>query len=532
MIKRISALILAVALLLTLCACNGGGVSSGGSSGGHSSQAPQPTTMLQRQPSKIGGMVMQGIFYHPQQADTVYLVDVTRATDAEVATLRCLQGLVARTSAAIYLYSDEADLYWRDYLTAEYGVYFESADLARLLTVFGDCYNGVAVYGSEGYEFALAATVAGQSNRVLMSEAVFEQYADLFEDNMVLLMSHLAANADDAYYYIYQSMLSDVNKNYVAVCDEQTAFLDYMIATGCLCIDNMSELLTAAGYIAASIDAQLPAVALLGEQPDEVRLAKLSELGFSAIDINDMRNTTLFASVQVRQIEAYTTSPSLGAQAGNVYVAVMLASEGVHTLQQEVTTLWNNRSSITRVSTEFYPAIYELAPVIANWYMLNCNATDNLVAPHCGWSAVDAGKMSEQHYTQWTLLNNYFLNACGIKTVSNCVVSDAEQLRIVGGDTAAEGFVVPLNVLGAIEQTDDTPRVVGYVDIATIDGLTDWLGSIEADEEQPQFYVVRLQPSEYDDEIYRQIDAVAANANLAAGGIFKFVMVDDLIAAQ
>lgn len=534
MIKRIIALIMISALLLTLCACDGGGGVSSGATSSATSSSPsvEPTTLLQRQPAKVGNMVMQSMFYHPEQADTVYLVDVSRMTDGEIATLRCLQGLVARTSAAIYLYSDEVDLYWRDYLTAEYGVYFESADTARLLEVFADCYDGVAVYGNKKYHFALAATLAGQTGKVIMSQSVYDKYADRFEQEDVLQVGELAATGKEAYDYVYGNLLEGANKNYVAVCDEQTAFLDYMIATGCICVDSSEELINASAQVAACADAQLPAVALLDEQPSAAALADLSALGFSAMDIGDMTNTTLFASVQVRQIEAYTTSPSLNAEAGNVYVAVMLASDGVHTPQQEVTALWNERSSITRVSTEFCPALYELAPAIANWYMLNCTSTDNLVAPHCGWSAVDAGEMSEEHYAQWTLLNNYFVNSCGIRTVSNCVISDAADLDIIGKDSAAEGFVVPWALLQSITPTEDTPAVVGYVDIATIDGLAEWLDGLESDEEQPQFYVVRLQPNEYDAEIYRQIDAVAANANLAKGGIFKFVMVDDLIIAQ
>lgn len=535
MIKRILSLILAAGLLLALCACDGGGGASGGVSSVTSkpTEPDEPTTLLQRQPAKLGNMAMQSMFYHPQQADTVYLVDITHATKGEVATLRCLQGLVARnSSAAIYLYSDEVDLHWRDYLTAEYGVYFTAADTAKLLQVFADCYSGVAVYGSGDYEFVLAACLAGQTDRVIMSRAVYEQHADLFRQEEVLQVSGLATTADEAYDYIYSNLLTKANKNYVALCNEQTPFLDYIIASGCLCVDSMQRLMTAARHVAACVDAQLPAVAFLDEQPAADTLAELSGIGFSAMDINSLTNTTLFSSVQVRQIDAYTTSPALGAEAGNVYVAITLAADGVHTPQQEVTALWNERSSITRVSTEFCPALYELAPVIVNWYMLNCTSTDNLVAPHCGWSAVDAGKMPEQYYNQWNMLNNYFLQACGIRTVANCVVSSAEQLEIIGKDSVAEGFVVPHKVLQAADKTAELPAAVGYVDIATIEGLTEWLSGLQADEAAPQFYVVRLQPNEYDAEIYRQIDAVAANANLASGGIFKFVMVDDLIVAQ
>lgn len=554
MMKKTVSFILPLALVFCLCCCGGGGASSSGiiSSSNISStnSEPQPT-LAAREPQQIGTMTMQQVFYRPKQADTVYLVDTSRLRDDEITALRCLQGAVARTkSAAIYLCGGEVDEFWRDYMSAEYGVYFKAADIGQLLETFADCYEGAVVYKNGGYEFCVAATMAAQQNKLLMSSAVYSKYSYCFDTETTERVGGRWASADEAYDYMYGQLMDGVNHNYVAVCDSDTPFLDYIFAAQAGCVDSVSRVTQFVEHLPVGDAARQPTVALVGEDISGTTLTVLSSSGCTSLNINSFTNGTVFASISVTQLQMRMQSYSLNPQPGNIYLAVTMASEGVHTQQNEVTRLWGGRNSVTRVSTEFSPILYEIAPIIANWYMLNCSQSDDFVAAG-GWSDVDAAAMDSDIYLQWQMVNNKLLKACGISVVCDRSVTTADGLMKVADGSVAAGYVVGSdlqNSMAAVtssspassavssvseqdEQSAQLPLTVGYVDIDTIEQLADWIETLEADENSAQYYVVRLAHSGNGTEIYRQIDAVASNAN-NSGGVYKFVLAGDIFAAM
>ena len=142
-IRKCTGLLCAAVLLTGAAGCKGNPEPQPTTAATSAVTVPQVTTtaaptMPLRAPKTLGSMTMGSVYYKPEMAAAVYAVDTTKLSDSEIAMLRCLQGLVARTdSAAIYLMGTDSDRFWNTHTAEEYGIVFKEATTQELLKKYG-----------------------------------------------------------------------------------------------------------------------------------------------------------------------------------------------------------------------------------------------------------------------------------------------------------------------------------------------------------------------------------------------------------
>lgn len=146
--KRMFSLLIAVLMLLSFYSCeqtpsdssstadsqNESSDISSDISSESSEQSENPSSederyadMVAREEVVLGKMSFGKVFYRAAQVTDIYLVDITQEDEETVATLRSLQGLVARNyGGAIFLDDGStASQFWLEYCSTEYGLYFK-----------------------------------------------------------------------------------------------------------------------------------------------------------------------------------------------------------------------------------------------------------------------------------------------------------------------------------------------------------------------------------------------------------------------
>ncbi len=111
-----------------------------------------------------------------KQPDTLFVVDESSLSYAEILTVESLQGVLAQTKPRIYMISGTNDAYsaWLSDLERNYGVYLDhsfQSDFAGLLNHFKNAINGYIYYSSTTLETPIdvAFSMAGIKDAIVVS---------------------------------------------------------------------------------------------------------------------------------------------------------------------------------------------------------------------------------------------------------------------------------------------------------------------------------------------------------------------------
>lgn len=508
--KRMLSVLAALMCTLSLTACDGGtaavsrpsetlptsSVPEQDSAPSSPSPSSNPTSsgvssQEEETAERLSTMSKRTAFYAPRQASCVYTVSLDGLDTDTVTMLRSLQGLIARyDSAALYLIGGESDVFWKNYVSNEMGVYFQSTTVENLLSRYSSLIDGVVIYTSGTFEYETAFHLATDSDCLIATEPVARRYA-------LTSLGHVTdvRNAYPSKQAAYEQILSDAGQRweYLYLSGEGSAFADYAYATGALMLNldaavewervMLEALLSREGW-------ELPAVAF-AEQTTDGLVTLLSGYGFGALEVRGLANATVLSSVTTSK--KYTPRrPSVGAAGteGAAYVSFLIPSGSLGDTVNADYTVWSTQNGKIPVSYELPLALAELAPTVALWYSSAAADSSRLVAR--GWTDIDQKSMPYEIYRKWHTVNNTLMSSVGLDLVSTpSLREDTVYGESYGGASTAAGiFVTDGSGEGSVWLSEKTPVIVS-VNIKSLPALDAFLSSLTV-QRRPQYYLISV----------------------------------------
>lgn len=486
----------------------------------------------------LGTLKSSKVFHKAKQAGIVYYADISEENDDMKATLRTLQGLVARTSSAsIYLIDDDddSDNFWRRYCSSEYSISFVFTDVDGIISLFKDMIKSIVIYSDEKektYQFETAQNIAMINDGIIATESVMKRLEDLEVDAKQTDISNLFASKRAAYEYIITKIAPVASDSYIASTDQSCTFNDYIYAVKALNLNFDSgvswqkemhyKLIKSTRYRTLPI--------LFNDNDSSANdIKRFSENGFVEINIKGLSNITFFSSVSSNS-QAYSKvkGSDISGKNPSAYFSIGVDISSPGELQHIAHSIINDYRNNTPITIKIHPALLELAPPIMNWYVQNSSAKYSLICDGMGWSRVNLEKMNQDNREAWYTINNYFLDMSAI-TTTVCDITNDDILSEYISKTNLSTVIIK----GSAESVSDTKiidkaTVINGISFSSPSKLTKWMSTHDYD--MPSYYFVDLPLSLYGDETGEIIDSIVSFANKISVDKFRFTSVENLSA--
>ena len=506
-IKKIFIMIMCTLMLMSITSCN-----EHGENNTPTTIAPtttQPTTESPteiKKPENIGNMTFETAFYKPRIGTSIYNTDITKASDYEILAVRCLQGLVSREqSAQIYLSNDANDSFWLSRFRDEYGFVVKNITLSDMLTQFGGVVENIVIYNSENEHSKMSAVyTASLNNGVAVPQEYASNFAVYFK-NAAIIDTQTAVSTADA---CVDGALSTAQGMYAAAVDEDCEFIDYLYAVKApiVCADDNTSALE---KLLKSDKFERPAV-LFCDEDKYLKLA--SQNGFGTLDIGGFSNSTLFSSFTNTDVSKGATD-GVGRYSEEVekYVSIEIVTEQSDFADSFSYLLKNSRRGSTAITLNLSPAIYELAPPVANWYEAGRRAATSLSASMLGYMNVDISEMDEKHLKTYFERSQAFINAFGFKIAD--VNASADELAVISEN------LPNINLLSSENST------VTVINIDNIYSFSDF----KLPEADLPFYCIRVNAEDITTSTFQQLENLVAHFQEKNDNT-EFILCEDLLA--
>ena len=490
-----------------------------------STTLPAPTIPV-RVPETLGTMEMGTVFYKPKQASTVFSVNIEKASSAEVAALRCLQGLVARTSSgAVYLQSGEDDAFWRDYTESEYGLLFKDFTAEQLFQKYADSVKSFVVYDEKrAYEFPIAQSLASAQDGLAVTEELLTQYAPYFsEDIKITRLSSVCKDESSAMKWAVENVLPLCEKQYIGIVGQEDAFNDYLYAVKAFTVSvskntkkTFLEAIGDAGYQEPGIVFQ-SGVDLTGD---------VGSAGFGTIECTGFANATFFASFPNSNRDfSQPNAVDKKALDGRIYVSIVLTDDNLLLSQRDLVNRLINPAvrGNTPVGFAVNPSLSELAPAIFKWYQQNRASNTLFVSTDGGYCAIDEASFKSDALVSWQLTNRHFLDDSGL-SILNLTSSDKEDTLVSVLDA--------LNRSGYLcKGMEDSALLAGKPAIAVrellnLEDISDF--KLPAEQTEARFVCLFVPISELGEQPYQKLDELVTQYQTANPERVEFLLPNDL----
>ena len=540
--KRMFSLLIAVLMLLLFASCEQTPSDSSSTAGSQnessdissdissesSEQSENPSSederyadMVAREEVVLGKMSFGKVFYRAAQVTDIYLVDITQEDEETVATLRSLQGLVARNyGGAIFLDDGStASQFWLEYCSTEYGLYFKKATPAETVKHFSKYIKGAVEYSPDvSYEHTVAQNIAIQSDYVTVTGLSVSLVNSALTNKPLIDIRGLFKDKKSAYDYIMEKCLPTSSTRYLGLLSEDAAFFDYAYAVKALVLNlDFSE----------SWETEM--LSLLIGRPDwndtayvftdhtvSSALANVfSADGFAVINMGSFSNSTVFSSASIEYNRHYASYENRALSESRIYASLYYNIESAADIQQTAYMVWSHKSEALSLSLEFYPIMYELAPPIAKWYRQNLTTNDMLVSADLGCGTANLSLMDEETALKFRQNNEYFLNVCDIT-----VVSDSDHLY------TAEEYYSQFDGLLVTEPSNTVNGVMRFTDTA---GFENWLKSATPMQSSPMYFLIELPHTAFSGEDIGALSTIITETLRERKGVFEFVLTENIL---
>ena len=536
--KKIVAIFLAVLLVLSFTSCKGNEVSSDSSSAsdsavetssessdipldGTSSLDERYTDMVARDEVALTKMYFGKVFYRPKQVAKIYLIDISEEDSDTVAMLYSLQGVVARNyGGAIYLDDgSDSSRFWVDYCSTEYGLNFDKATAGDVIKNFARYIKGAVLYSEDvSYEYTVAINMAIQSDYLVATGETISLINPVLSNKPLLDIRNQFSDKKSAYNYIIENCIQTSSTRYLGLMSKKSAFLDYAYAVKALVVDfDFTEEWEAEmfSFIIGRPDWNQTAYVFSDRTATTALQNAFSTDGFSIISVGNFYNCTMFSSVSANYNTRTRKYDTEKLNANKIYVSMYLNVESMADVQKTAYTVWNNKTSVSRISVEYFPVLYEIAPPIAKWYRQNHTSSDMLISADLGCGSANLSLMDQKTAELFKENNRYFLNACGIT-----VMTDGTDIK------KADDYDEELNdLLGAESETTITAKMR----FSDQDSLESWLNTAVPVSNEPMYFLIELQSVDFDGEEFADLGSIISKVQRKRVGVFQFVLTENLL---
>jgi|GEM_PF-5657361 len=489
----------------------------------------QPPAHEKRTPAKIGQMKAGEVFYKPEQTRSIDMVDVSGLDENYVASIRCLQGLVARESgASIYLNCGESDMFWINYIGGEYGLTFQKTDASALFAKYKSQINSVVFYNPKNiYEFPLALTYASIENGIAVTDELYEKIKEFLPaEHKTYSLKDKYADAGAAFSWAVQDLLVNCTKNYIGNVNKKTEFIDYLYATKSFCISlepgsfsefHIKELM--------GKDYYMPGI-LFSDMYDYASAA--SENGFSILNTNGFCNATFFSSFPVdSKNDTQPASVDRGANDDAIYISLIIESGGaLNSAEDYFNYVETSPANLTTpVGIEINPALCELAPPVLSRMKALRTSSMGYISTAGGYAMTDYTAFSDRAFDGWISINEYLGAKSGIKTFTYTAKKQDDRLKRVCGYIGSGGFVMSGSDNNFLYENTSFIKAIKY---ESIDKMTDF--KIKSEDGKPTFICIRISAEELNGNPKKTLEKLIENIQLGNDRTVEFLLPGDLMA--
>lgn len=477
--------------------------------------------MVAREDVVLENMTCGRVFYNPASSTDIYCINISEETEDTVATLRSLQGLVARyAGGAIYLDDGSfASSFWMEYCSSEYGLYFKPTTAKEVVSKFAKYIKGAIVYSSDvSYEYTVAQNVAVQSDYLVATGLSLPLIDSALTNKPLIDIRGIFDNKKDAYNYVMENCMQTSSVRYFGLIKSGAPFSDYLYAVKALCFDfDFSESWEAEmlSYIIGRPDwNDTPYVFV--DRPISSALSNIfSSNGFAVISTGDFANCTVYSSIMVNYNSRTAKHSNKSLTANKIYAALYLDASSMQDVQDKIYVMWNVKTMSARISAEFYAELYELAPPIAKWFMQNMTSNDMLISADLGCGSANLSLMDSETAAKFRENNDYFIKACGIS-----VVSDGKTLhRAEEYSEMLDGMVMP----------DPISNITANMRFNDITSFNGWLSSVVPSDTSPMYFLIELPSAEFDRDDYTRLCDYIDTALPERENEVEFVLSENLL---
>ncbi len=479
------------------------------------------TDMVAREEPVLDKMHFGKVFYRSKQATNIYLVNITELDDDTVNMLRSLQGLVARNhGGAIYLDDGSvASRFWIDYCSSEYGLNFKDSTPSDVINKFARYIKGAVLYSDEvDYEYTVAQNISIQSDYLVATGLSISLVNPALSNKPLVDIRNQFADKKAAYNYIMENCLPTSSTRYLGIVGKSAAFSDYVYAVKALVLDfDFSEKWESdmLSLITGRPDWNETAYVFSDRSVSTALLNVFSANGFAVINVGEFTNCTLFSSITAKYNTRTRKYEMDKLTANKIYVSMYLNVESMADIQQTAYTVWNCKTAASRISVEYYPVLYELAPPIAKWFKQNRTSNDMLISADLGCGSANLSLMDEKTAELFRANNQYFLNASGITVIS----TDTDMY-------AADDYDDEMSDLLAPETENNITARMRFTDA---DSIESWLSTAVPVSKAPMYFLIELPSAEFDGETFTKLGEIITDVKKEREGIFEFVLTENLL---
>lgn len=486
-----------------------------------SSEDERYADMVAREEVVLDKMSFGKVFYRAAQVTDIYLIDITQEDADTVATLRSLQGLVARKyGGAIFLDDGSTESqFWLEYCSTEYGLYFKKATVAETVKHFSKYIKGAVEYSPDvSYEYTVAQNIAIQSDYVMVTGLSVSLVNSALTNKPLIDIRGLFVDKKAAYDYIMENCLPTSSTRYLALLADNAAFSDYVYAVKAVVLNfDFSESWEAdmLSLLIGRPDWNDTAYVFTDHTVSSALVNVFSADGFAVINMGGFSNSTVFSSASIEYNRHYASYENRVLSENRIYASLYYNIESAADIQQTAYTVWSNKSEALALSLEFYPIMYELAPPIAKWYRQNLTANDMLISADLGCGTANLSLMDEETALKFRKNNEYFLTMCDIT-----VVSDSDKLY------TAEKYNAQLEGLLASESANTINGAMRFTDTV---GFENWLKSATPMKNAPMYFLIELPYTAFRGEDIDALNEIITETLRESKGVFEFVLTDNIL---
>ncbi len=535
--KRLIAVFLTALLVISFASCkdNGGtedssSISDSGvdsstlsetSSDGTVSADERYTDMVAREDAVLSKMYLGKVFYRPKQVADIYHIDISEENSDTIAMLYSLQGVVAKNhGGAIYLDDgSDASRFWVDYCSTEYGLNFDKATAGEVIKKFARYIKGAVLYSTDiAYEYTVAQNIAIGSDYLVATSETISLVNPVLSTKPLLDIRNQFADKKSAYDYIIENCLQTSSTRFIGLMGKESAFSDYVYSVKALVLDfDFSEEWEAEmlGLIIGRPDWNETAYVFSDRTVSTALQNVFSTDGFSIISAGNFANCTMFSSVSAKYNTRTRKYDMEKLTSNKIYVSMYLNVDSMADVQNTAYTVWNSKTSVSKISVEYFPVLYELAPPIAKWFKQNRTSSDMLISADLGCGSANISLMDEKTAELFKENNKYFLESSGIT-----VITDGTDMHTV------EEYDEEINdLLG----TEPENTITAKMRFADQDSLESWLNTAVPVSEEPMYFLIELQSADFDREVFEDLGSIISRVQRKRVGVFQFVLTENLL---
>lgn len=481
----------------------------------------QPTT--EPPPVTLGTMTMGDLFFKPKQAASVLFVDTVTLETEEIAALRCLQGLVARTeNAAIYLIGNYTDRFWYDYIKDDYGIVFIKTNFEEIFQKYEKLIKSLVIYDKEkaDFQFGVAQTYASINNGIAVDMETYEKIRYFFDEIETIDLSNEIATPTDAINYITDKLYDKCKHNYIGIVDITSEINDYLYATNTIAVsvDIEDKEQVSAFKKLLKKKFQFSAIAF----SDNLQFSNIvSKYNFGILSSNGFSNSTFFSSFPTRtKMFSQPKSTDKMAAKGKTYISICINNDDkIPAISNMKNLIGNVIRGSTPINIEINPALYELAPTILSWYYNNRNSYTCFISSGSGLININTENFNQTEIDNLFKIENHLLKNSGFDILS----SHCNKLDDIVTKLDIEAVITP-----KVENSEirSDVAVIKSIEIESLLDFKDF--QLQQDENNAQFLCLYIKASDLSEKAIEQINTLMYNFEQANMGNVEFLLLNDL----